>query len=519
MFGTDKDKSAVLQAGRKSLKLILLGASFIYMAGLYWYVMGDMVFWRDEALPLLIARGNASLSDLFGAMGYEGTPGLWHILLWLTAKAAPLSPAHAKAIHFVFFAAFLFIVLFCYRVPVVLKLLFVFNYPLVTHYAFHVRQYQLAATLILLFFWLYAQEGHEKRVSLHLILFFLAQTCVHGLILAGVFFFFLAGNQYVRDKALWSYSCLISIAGMLLAVAQLMPPADLMPGVAAWDLSFSLVKSAKILWRLSHDTLFPKPMFGIKLAVLLAVLIGFGYLSANPPNRLFWICMSTAGVIFFLVGYGKYSGYRHHGLLSVTFLSYFLALVQKNPQPLRQRRMVPLALIPLIGIGLFECTSNAVYEHNRVRSHSQNVAEYLDQNYPDTPVLSKTEIFEAPVRLYRRHAVPVYALGRNAYVNYTVWNHPSVDFKSNAKAESFYWSDVIENILETPEEILKENPILVISGRLNIDEMNDLAIADLAEFEVDEKTKLTALKSFTGAKQENYYLFRLYYRPGRAFGE
>lgn len=498
---------------REPLNCMLLGACFIYMIALYWYVMGDMVLWRDEALPLLIARGNASLADLFNALGYEGTPGLWHFLLWLTAKTTPLSPVHAKAIHFVFFGASLFIVLFLYRVPTVFKLFFIFSYPLITHYAFYVRQYQIAATLILFFFYLYAQEGHDKDAHMHVVLFFLAQTCVYGLILAIVLFFFLATQRYARDRSLWRPSYFTVVAGVILAVIQLLPPPDLMPGVATWDLTFSMDKFAKIAWRLTHEALFPKPMFGVKLAVLLAILFRCGYLSRCLSNRLFWICLSTAGVIFFLIGYGKFSGYRHHGLLSVTFLSYFLALVQKNPQQLRQHRLISLILLPLILVGLFEVTSHAFYQHNRVRSHSQNVAEYLDQNYPSTPILSKSEIFEAPVRLYRRNPVPVYALGRMAYVNYTVWNHASVDFRLNTKAEFFYWSDVIENLMETPEKILKENPILVISGRLNIDEMNDLKIANLREFKANEKVKLIALEFFTGAHQENYYLYRIDYRP------
>jgi hypothetical protein len=220
-----------------------------------------------------------------------------------------------------------------------------------------------------------------------------------------------------------------------------------------------------------------------------------------------------AGGIFFLIGYGKFSGYRHNGLLSVTFLSYFLALVQENPHLLRHHRRISLALIPLILAGLYEVTDHAFHQHDRLRSHSQNVADYLDQYYPNTPILSKSEIFEAPVRLYRRNPVPVYALGRMAYVTYTVWNHASVDFRLNPKAESFYWSDVIENLVETPEKILLKKPILIISGCLNIDEMNDLKIANLKEVEANKKIKLIALKFFTGAHQENYYLYRIDYRP------
>ncbi|MFH0725649.1 MAG: hypothetical protein V2B19_04740 [Pseudomonadota bacterium] len=495
LFEMNENKPAMVRPPKVLLNGVLSGACFLYMIALYWYVMGDMVFWRDEALPLMIAKGNASLADLFHTLGYEGTPGLWHFLLWVTNEATPLLPVHAKAIHFVFFGASVFIVLFLYRVPTVFKLSYIFSYPLITQYAFEVRQYQLAATLILLFFFLYAQEDPDRNSHPHWVLFFLAQTCVHGVILAILLFFFLAAHRYGRDKSLWRPSYFIGVAGVILAVLQLLPPPDLMPGVAMWDLTFSMGKLARIAWRLAHDALFPKPIFGIRLAVLFVILFRCGYLSKNPSNRLFWICLTAAGVAFFLIGYGKFSGYRHHGLLSVTLLSYFLAVVQKNPPQPRRRRLISIILIPFILSGVFEFTSNAFHHHDRPRSHGQHVAEYLDQRFPTTPILSKTEIFEAPVRLYRRSPVPVYALGRMAYVNYTVWNHTSVDFRVNPKAESFYWSDVMENLVETPEKILQENPILVISGRLTLDEMNDSKIANLREIKVNEKINLVALES------------------------
>ena len=93
----NKDGFKMAQPLSVPLNRTLLGACFVYMIALYWYVMGDMVFYRDEAMPLLIASGNASLADLLNALKYEGTPGLWHLLLWLTAKITPLSPAHVVA--------------------------------------------------------------------------------------------------------------------------------------------------------------------------------------------------------------------------------------------------------------------------------------------------------------------------------------------------------------------------------------------------------------------------------------
>ncbi|MBW2368590.1 MAG: hypothetical protein JRH15_11975, partial [Deltaproteobacteria bacterium] len=89
MYRKEKDKPALIQPPGLLPNYMVLVVCLIYLIALYWYAMGDTAFWRDEALPLLIAKGNASFADLIKALGYEGTPGLWHILLWLTDQATP----------------------------------------------------------------------------------------------------------------------------------------------------------------------------------------------------------------------------------------------------------------------------------------------------------------------------------------------------------------------------------------------------------------------------------------------
>jgi len=69
----------------------------------------------------------------------------------------------------------------------------------------------------------------------------------------------------------------------------------------------------------------------------------------------------------------------------------------------------------------------------------------------------------------------------------------------------------------TPEPILAENPILVISGYLDLDQMNDIGLGDLGTvtaIAAGKRFSLHALKSFTGAEMENYYLYRLSFDTG-----
>lgn len=42
--------------------------------------------WRDEAQAWLLARDSISIRALLGQMGYEGTPALCHLILYLPAQ-------------------------------------------------------------------------------------------------------------------------------------------------------------------------------------------------------------------------------------------------------------------------------------------------------------------------------------------------------------------------------------------------------------------------------------------------
>lgn len=494
-----------------------LGAAFVYAVTAYWMMMADLVFWRDEALPLLIAKSHPSLMDLFGTFGYEGSPGLWHVLLWLAGQLVPLTPGVAKLIHFGFFAAAAAVYLFLFKVPLSLKLLVLFSYPAVFTYARQVRQYQLAVALIALFFYVYAAGGSRRHLGLHVILFFLAQTCLHGLVLAMVMFAFLAGVRHHEEGRLWHPAGLVAFAGFALAVAQLWPPPDLMVGIARWDTSLGPAKIAGILRRFAGSVIWPDGMFLTSMVVMGAVAWPNRWIVPRREIALALTCFGAACAAFLMIGFFKISWQHHYGLLTCVVCGFMLAVVQRTGgrivggSRLKAATVAATVAVLVVGNG-YEFTRRVLDVRATLRSNCRNAARYLDRHFPDAPVLSQSEIFEAPVRLYRRHPVPVYALGRQAFVVHTVWNHPSVDWRADPSVERFRLSDVIRHLRSVPEALLKKNPILIISGYLPLEQMNDLGLDRFDVIRIDERLRVFHVAAFTGAERENYHLFRVEYR-------
>jgi hypothetical protein len=140
--------------------------------------------WADEAQAWQIAR-SLSLRQMFQVLRYEGSPGLWHVVLWC------LSRLHASyagmrwssgAIALVGVA----ILLLCSPFPRWLKLLLPFTFYLVYQYAVVARSYVLAP--ILLFSLAALWPGRFKKpIAVAVILGLLANVALHLAMFSGGF--------------------------------------------------------------------------------------------------------------------------------------------------------------------------------------------------------------------------------------------------------------------------------------------------------------------------------------------
>jgi hypothetical protein len=176
--------------------------------------------WADEAQAWLIARDLDLRTIWFHELRYEGSPGLWHTILWIAQHVF-----HAKygALGYIGMAgatAGVALLIFKAPFPRYIRWPLAFTYFLVYQYAVIARPYTLLPLLAFLAAIFLKDVQHPERVTLVLVL--LANLSVHGTILAGclglVYLFDALGSWKTLDisvkKRYW-----ISIVAMVATFA------------------------------------------------------------------------------------------------------------------------------------------------------------------------------------------------------------------------------------------------------------------------------------------------------------
>jgi hypothetical protein len=154
--------------------------------------------WRDEVVPLSIAREMPSFADLWRMVRHEGHPLLWYAILRyahllfgtnLVLPAVSVSIAIAAIAVFVAFA----------RMPLWLKALFVFGYLPIFEYSVVARANGLAMLLLFVFCALWT-SGTRRPVAIGFVLGALANTSAHAFMVAAA-----AGAMIVIDTAIAAF--------------------------------------------------------------------------------------------------------------------------------------------------------------------------------------------------------------------------------------------------------------------------------------------------------------------------
>ena len=131
--------------------------------------------WADEAQAWQLAR-NLSLSDLFRTyIRYEGSPGLWHFLLW-TLNRAQISYAGIHWVCGLIAFASVALLIFASPLPRALRLTLPFTYFLLFQYAIVARSYVLAPLLLFLVAWCWKKSPFTLAILLGL----LANVAIHA---------------------------------------------------------------------------------------------------------------------------------------------------------------------------------------------------------------------------------------------------------------------------------------------------------------------------------------------------
>lgn len=342
-------------------KAWLYSVLFIYTVFLFIIIFRHEP-WFDEAQAWLIAR-DSNIYELFTRLlRYEGSPGLWHLILMPFAKAG-LPYITLNIISGTIAVIGTFIFLNYSPFPLIVKSLYPFTYFAFYQYAVIARSYVLLPPILFL-----VAINYEDRV-LHpyrfvFLLVLLANVSLHGLIisigLALLYFISLFKQYKVQGKKFnIQYVLSLSVFGifLFLTLLELKPAPDLIT-VASLNGHFSNIISSVYMLSDSLINNNSAPVYGYrsfysalqtffwflivitaiwlyirkKLSVFLLPLIGLGalftavYANVWHQGILFYLWLFTIWISF---GSARYENRGSRAIRPVLFLSMiFVFMIQ-----------------------------------------------------------------------------------------------------------------------------------------------------------------------------------------------
>ena len=498
-----------------------------YALGLVFLFLGVSAFtaiyhemWRDEIQAWLIARDSGSVFELFDHLKYEGHPGLWHLFLMPLTRITH-SPVIMQVFHLLITSVTVY--LFALYAPFnrLQKFLFCFGYFVLYEYTILARNYALGLLLIIVLCILF-KERYKRFIWVGCVLFLLAHTSVHALILTiavGVALCceyvchccrlhpFIQEDETTEEKrAVWIGFILIGI-GITTSVLQLMPPSD--TGFAVeWKFAYESKHLSDVIKLISRAFL-PIPEFSLNFwnkhqletytlfqsiqipFCCLLLLCSILFLLKRPTALLIYLTAIFGLLVFFYVKY--YGSMRHHGFLFITLLMTGwihkdcpeINLRFKILNDLPQRLFSPLFTFIFICHFIGGITAIGL-EYRHTFSYGKQVAEYIRVNdMQDMQMVGEIDYAASTIVGYLEKDQIYYVHG-NRFDSFVKWDDVRVPDVTDAQA------------IEAAETLGAENSqdVLIIMNRALDPEL-------IAQY------NLTLLTEFTGSivDDEGFHLY------------
>jgi hypothetical protein len=291
----------------------------------------------DEAQVWLLAR-DLSLPNLIAQMHFEGTPALWHLIIFPFAKAGFPYIAQ-QMIHWIFAVIAVFIFVRYAPFTRFTKLSFVFSYYMFFQYLIYARNYNLT---ILILFIIAATYEHRHRLALlfGLLVFLLFNSNLHSYFMAGmlmlIFIYdtFKTNKKAFRSVKVW-LSIAIMISGAISTFLQLWWFGKFNEQVAISN-SFTIPLIPQTYWRILisvANSFIPQmePISDIKTGMFFLCVIVLIIISFYKVKQVFFTISIALLWLFYIFTVKKFGGYDHQGLIMVFIIfSYWLYSKYKN---------------------------------------------------------------------------------------------------------------------------------------------------------------------------------------------
>ncbi|MDI6898165.1 hypothetical protein [Methanocella conradii] len=406
--------------------------------------------WGDEAQAWLIARDCPDLLSVWHLMCYEGSPGLWHTILFSLAKLG-MPYFSMTAIHFLFALTGVVIFMRCAPFSTLQKSLFIFGYFILFEYNVIARSYVLTVLFLFIIAAIY-KKRFEHPLAYGALLFLLANANLYGTVVAIAIFIAYLYEAYNEKKLPASKYLMaglaIAVIGILLAAWQVYPPADrrlsnnqsvLSPDFSPYHIGqvFNAVVEAFVpVPQLTHQFWGTKflyyPTTAMAILGLPIFLLSLVFFHGKPvPMAIYLISALGLLGVFFFVNPGSI---RHHGIIYIAFIFSLWISTSYGYRPLIQsaaadrifnKKSLGLMLTILLAIQLLGGTIAFYYTINDDFSPGRAAAGFLiDNGYVnDRTFIATYKIGTNPILPYIPQPYSkFYSIEDQDYRSYIIWN-------------------------------------------------------------------------------------------------
>lgn len=460
--------------------------------------------WRDEIQAWLLARDSLSLLDLYRNLKYEGHPGLWHTCLLILSRLTK-SPSIMQVFHLLIAATTVYLFGRYSPFTYLQKLLFAFGYFSVYEYSIVCRNYALGVLLICIFCVLF-QRRYSRFLWIGTILFLLAHSSVHALIVAIAISFALLVDYIIRRKSIltgvsikeWHIviGFILMGLGILTSVLQIIPPPD--SGFAVeWYTRYDADRFTSVMKTITH-AFFPLPevtlhfwgtqwleqsRFYANLQFMLScfLVIWFSLMLLQKPLAWLSFVLGTIGLL--VLFYSKYYGsLRHHGFLFFLFVMiawiYQYCEKAKWSTPIdRLSAMCQKSFRPLFTIILmFHLIGGIIatfMDYRYVFSYGKATAEFIkSKGMQEMLIVGDKDSAVSTIVGYMEKESFYYPLSHQLG-SFIVWNQTRMRGVSDGQ--------VIQSANEVGAKY-KQDVLVILNRMLNPDMISENSLTELARF-------------------------------------
>ena len=482
--------------------------------------------WRDELQTFMVTRASNTLPDLYAKLGYEGHPGLWHLLVWVVTRFTG-DPVAMQVLHLLIALGIWVLIWRLSPFRPIEKLLLLASYFLFWEYFIVSRNYALAVLLGFGFIALRASRP-EQRFWPWVLLGLLANTTVFGAIWAlGLGFFFL-----LQDRRDWrSMLPGVAVFAALLAVAldTMVPAPDFRFASPTPHFTFGFDKSLRFVVG-GFIPLFPPfvsetlSWFGGWAAKLAARPFGHDptqqiFLLLGGAESFSWLALGAllfpvlaclaivrdwkltaqyaviySGIILFPQLWSYLGAPRHYGFVFIVLVGT-VWMWRSRMLPARPVGWLWLVLLAINVIGGLTTLSASSYPY----SQSRNAALWLTRHHLESAFLiGVRDVTTSPVAGY---------LGREIYYPQCQCFGSYIEFSTRRKT-TLTAEEVVDGVRRAMQKEGKDKAILIMSLPYPLDQQT-----------LDPKLVFRPIKRFPRAivADEAYviYAVRMKEEPGQ----